>query len=422
MGYEILTNAKIMSDKIIQRILSGATKKHIGEDNSKAAVSYRSQNRKHKLDQDERTRISGDRDVDRYSYNEEVSASEKNSKRETDQDTEEYRSKTVKATKYAKQRNNDNGGGKRFKEYGYIDNRIRVYGDGSISEHIDEEKYTDDEETDKDCVTDNLNLPGARITSTLPNNDEPIGVLEDNIVRGIRDYLNVLFGSIIVSSRELLRKRRNDSQYCVADVVNAILRYNGVFYSKVRAFLSPKSLQEPLWYARYQNDRELWIFIDPVLYEEQCSQFSDNRVVITSGIVTLEKFNSDHFTFNNKIDLAMYNLGIMCDHLAQHILDNIYTRQVIPGEKLHKNFGKHGITLHSMLQLTDEYQNASTKFVQPIEANYPLFDPTTSSRSFTNNDSVLAYDTSPQGLRFLNINQLLQDSINNRQNANFSNL
>lgn len=413
-----------MSQAIMNRILSDASRRASNDDSDiwdrdkKQLVPYEKRNdtqesrryNRNERNESSRSRYNGSY-VD-HSGDEGMFAIEESRKRKSDQSSKINQTSAVAKRKYARSTN--------YSDFDYRFERDE-YENGN---ETDDHQEKSDEDKDQHANSVGVILPGAQITGILPKNNEPIGVLDKRVVQGLRDYLNIVFGAVTISRREHKQMRLDNSQHCVADIVNAILRYNGVFYEKIKAFISPKSLPEPLWFFRQNNDKELWLFIDVNLYDAHCTRFNDNRVIVTSGIVPLEKLNPDHMKMTSKIDLVEYNVVVMCDHLCQHILDSIYNQNPLPGGQLHDDFGRYGITMHSMLDLTDEHPSQPLRLLPEI--SFPSYDmPGTSSSSSRPvnarffdvdedyNDQTDDYDRVP------NINQLLRNASEYRRSIGF---
>lgn len=223
-----------------------------------------------------------------------------------------------------------------------------------------------------------ISLPGATARRQESNkiNGTPQGETPSNVVRNIRSYLDILFASVLLEAQYVLQNcetggtinrvnmstnENNFSQInkssiaAVPGVVSAILAYNNIEFKTIALAKTTIDIFEPIWYTYNVRQSRLTLFINEFMYDEFCIKNGDSRVLFTNGIVPIEQYNPYE---SNKhvpsINLAIVHCAILCDHVAQHILDDL----LVPRDDvtarcvdLHDSFGKHGTTLHSMFHL-----------------------------------------------------------------------
>lgn len=216
-------------------------------------------------------------------------------------------------------------------------------------------------------------IPGGEIEAAPSLKD----CVPDEIAFRIRTYLDVLLGATSIEKLRLATTMYNvsgigsaandrehrDSQYAIPNIVDAILKYNNIAFASVVLYRTKIELVEPIWYDIDLPNNELRLFV-PANSRAFPRQITDYPVVMASGIVPVERYNphAPNPAIDN-IDIATIHCAVMCDHVAQHIIDELLdTEPKSEGADIHDRFGRNGTTLHSMFDITsvgDKCENYS---------------------------------------------------------------
>lgn len=229
-------------------------------------------------------------------------------------------------------------------------------------------------------------IPGGAIKSDTRIQD----CLPNELSFRIRAYLDVLLGATSIEKLRLATMRfysgasastssandRNsrDSLYAIPTIVDAILKYNNIVFGSVTLYKTKADLIEPIWYDVDLPNNALRLFtnVDSRLFVRQMTDFP---VVMSSGIIPIERYNP--YVTNpmiDSIDAATIHCAVTCDHVAQHIIDEVLSDEPrIDGADVHDQFGKFGTTLHSMFDITImgdkcETQNETSRLVTIFDA------------------------------------------------------
>lgn len=225
-----------------------------------------------------------------------------------------------------------------------------------------------------------INLPGgygAQIKEFVPV----------SITQAIREYVDVVFGTAFIHAKD-----NCDINITFPFIIQNILQFNGILFERVSIYKINEELPEPLWFTYTDN-----VYVDSstsntsfkselVLYYNESMvrnmQKLNNTVHIDSGIVPLDYFNPK---FPTPLDIntytpSLYNAVVLCDHVSQHIIYDIYSqldekqsvstnnstescvdienkRRSRMNRPLHENWTKYGTTFSSMLKITAIYEN-----------------------------------------------------------------
>lgn len=223
--------------------------------------------------------------------------------------------------------------------------------------------------------------PGPSIRDCVP----------DEISFRVRAYLDVLLGATSIEKLRLATtmysvngsssvngdNAHRDSQYAIPNIVDAILKYNNITFGSVVLYRTKIELIEPIWYDIDIPNNELRLFVNTNsrLFPRH---MTDYPVVMASGIIPVERYNpyAPNPTIDN-IDIATIHCAVTCDHVAQHIIDDILdTEPKAEGADIHDRFGRCGTTLHSMFDITAvgdkcENYNETSKLVTLFDARSP---------------------------------------------------
>lgn len=182
----------------------------------------------------------------------------------------------------------------------------------------------------------------------------------DEIAFRIRAYLDMLFGVATIEKIRIYMgfssadRSNRDSMYAVPTIVDAILKYNNIAFGSVVLYITKVDLIEPIWYDIDLPNNTLRLFVnnDSRVFSRK---MNDYPVVVTSGIIPLERYNPyETDSMTDSIDTATIHCSVMCDHVAQHIINDLLLANEprAEGADVHHQFGKVGTTLHSMLDIT----------------------------------------------------------------------
>lgn len=204
-----------------------------------------------------------------------------------------------------------------------------------------------------------LELPGGTAKSLNPyeSNCKGSGVGEAprELVYNIRKYLDILLSSAVLEAKYLTSSEVNkpNSIYAIPGIVSSILEYNNIAFKTIKYCITRSELFEPVWYTYSVRKNELILYINESMYEEFCSKNSRDPVIFTSGIVPVEVFNpyETNPDTNNMLEASIIHCAIASDHVAQHIISDLYGSNPASCADIHDKFGEVGTTLHSMFYL-----------------------------------------------------------------------
>lgn len=206
------------------------------------------------------------------------------------------------------------------------------------------------------------------------NNGDPSlnDCVPNDIAFRVRAYLDVLLGATSIEKARLAAARYTsgggsgnrgfgknndlayrDSLYAVPNIVDAILKYNNIAFSSVILYRTKTELIEPIWYDIDLPNNELRLFAN-TNSRQFARQMNNYPVVMSSGIIPVERYNP--YMPNpiiDNIDIATIHCAVTCDHVAQHIIDEVFDPEPpADGADIHDRFARHGTTLHSMFDIT----------------------------------------------------------------------
>lgn len=220
------------------------------------------------------------------------------------------------------------------------------------------------------------------------------GALDDKLTWYMRQYLDMAMSSALFAMASIedthfsptassLSKGSKKTRIGYRDITAAIpgtvyniLRYNGFQFDNIGFYPKSVDIHEPIWYLINIRNNSLVLFINESMINEFCATAVGSSSISTTG-------NNDHLVViePNDIKLSAYNLQlgaikrdqerfipaaiklmILCDHVSQHILSELYNPNIPQAAKIHDHqyFRKCGTTLHSMLKLT-QYVSQNTK-------------------------------------------------------------
>lgn len=238
-----------------------------------------------------------------------------------------------------------------------------------------------------------VSLPGATAKKNKINrknvNSTRQGETPSNVVRNIRMYLDILFSSVLLEAKYILEncdtgdemreqlisgnstESNKSSISAVPGVVSAILAYNNIEFKTVALAKTTVDIFEPIWYTYNVRQSKLILYINEYMYDAFCIKNGDSHVLFTNGIVPIERYNPYETNKNvPSVNLAIVHCAILCDHVTQHILDELFASAddtTANCADLHEGFGKHGTTLHSMFHL--ESVRIPTPRTQTVQNN-----------------------------------------------------
>ncbi|KAG8362529.1 GbNV_gp13-like [Fopius arisanus] len=225
----------------------------------------------------------------------------------------------------------------------------------TIEETEDELPVSDKRTTDPEGVRKKkkIAVPGGEAIVNERSVKSKTGVLEPELTYFIRSYFDILFNSTTQSKLILLSRNIEQSEYAIPNIVANILQYNNIVFSKVTMSSSSIALPEPVWYDIDLPNSHLHLYLYSPMYDEFCVKLSDNPVIMASGIIPIENYNPiDVHPQLRDIDTATINCSIVCDHVAQHIISDIFNPLKPDGADIHAKYNEHGTTLHSIFDIT----------------------------------------------------------------------
>lgn len=233
--------------------------------------------------------------------------------------------------------------------------------DNEDSDELSDEIYNSNLKSRKSNRLDKsplLNLPGGLAKSKNPYDYKCVGsgVGEANreIVYNIRKYMDILLNSAVLEAKYLTSSEmgQSNSLLAIPGIVSAILEYNNISFRTIKYCVTRIDLYEPVWYTYNITKNELILYINEGMYEEFCSKNNNDPVIFTSGLVPIEIFNP--YENNPSVDIlqpSIIHCAIASDHVAQHIIYDLYCPNKVPCADIHDKFCDVGTTLHSMFYL-----------------------------------------------------------------------
>lgn len=208
-----------------------------------------------------------------------------------------------------------------------------------------------------DIVTNKIQLPGgvASLASAIDQVPEhfSIGEMPQALVTRIRFYVDILFSSVMLESRRIINTvSKPDSSLAIPGVVTSILQYNNIEFRTIRYRITKLDLPEPVWYTIDIKRNELIIYINEAMYNDFCAKSNELKVNFTSGSIPLHLHNPiSNRTPDVPIDWPMIHCAIAADHVAQHIITDLFITNKNRYADIHERFTEHGTTLHSIFKL-----------------------------------------------------------------------
>ncbi|AQN78563.1 ACH96133.1 GrBNV gp13-like protein [Kallithea virus] len=195
-----------------------------------------------------------------------------------------------------------------------------------------------------------IKLPGGSgIPSAIKNLGSGIGEIPKESVKLIRDYMDMLFSSVAIEANYLLQMNQQESILAIPGIVNAILEYNNLSFTNIKYCKTKIELIEPVWYTFNIAKSELILYFNEAFYDQFCMKNNDKPVLFTSGIIPIELLNPyETNPLFQTIDSAMIHSAILADHVAQHIILDIYRPDRSQCASIHDKFSCIGTTLHSI--------------------------------------------------------------------------
>lgn len=260
---------------------------------------------------------------------------------------------------------------------------LQVKNDRNDDNDDDDDDTTTDSETDDDEINDDcdninkistiLELPGGTSTTNNINlttfevvknckgniGSHSIGEVPREITYFIRQYMDCLFGAVILQAHAAAQRNNFMSYESVPGIVAEILNYNNIIFQDVSMIKSKLTLHEPIWYRIDVQRSTLTLYLDESLYDNMCMRLSDLPVSFDGGIISLDIFNpyEQNPILPTTISSAMISCAVMCDHVAQHIITDIFSCQDknslknLPDSHLHTEYTKYGTTMHSIFSI-----------------------------------------------------------------------
>lgn len=297
----------------------------------------------------------------------------------------------------------------------------------SINDKFDEDDKNNSNDDDNDNYDNTINqnrLSRRKIKTNKDNEDHK--AKDQNIVRlpggyatvvketssekvtyNIRRYLNLVFGKMVIDM-----KYYKDLKGIIPTIVSTILEFNNIAFGEVLLILTNDRLFEPVWYKMNLNSRKLILYMDEQMYLDFSRKFIKSiPVYYSSGTIPIEKYNTlyEH-PEEIKINFAMINVFVICDHVAQHIIFDIYNKDIKhKNDDIHLNYTKYGTTFHSMFEIERINKQTHPECNDPAEnesiglfEHYPDEMKKKNNRfnndnfNFSTNDTVLENLLSPQ--------------------------
>lgn len=221
----------------------------------------------------------------------------------------------------------------------------------------------------------NLKLPGGIAKSVNKYEfkclGSGVGEAPRAVVNHIRNYLDILINSAVLEAKYITSSEvdRANSLLAIPGIVSAILEYNNISFKTIKYCVTRVDLFEPVWYTYNIAKNELILYINESMYEEFCSKNNNDPVIFTSGIIPIEIFNP--YETNPEVEILQSNkqiihCAIASDHVAQHIINDLYGGNKASCSDIHHKFNEIGTTLHSMFHI----ERTCTKMPKKEYSNY----------------------------------------------------
>lgn len=220
----------------------------------------------------------------------------------------------------------------------------------------DDDVVVDDVKKSKSSGNDVILLPGGSgitdIKQNLSFTNNGIGEASRDITFYIREYIDILFSSVMLEAKNIVSKNLRESIYAIPGVVSAILEYNNISFKTILLSKTKISLHEPIWYYYNILKSELCLFVNERFYDNFCIKNGDKPVIFSGGVISIEMFNPyETNPIADNLDLAMIHCAIACDHVAQHIITDILIEDKFPCSDIHDKYVDAGTTLHSIFRI-----------------------------------------------------------------------
>lgn len=205
-------------------------------------------------------------------------------------------------------------------------------------------------------VSGELDLPGAtaRRAPIAVGKPQKVGELSEEMTLKIRRYLDMLLGSVLIEARRLVGNGHSMTMYAIPNVVCDILEYNNLRFATVKFALTKHQLFEPIDYVIDQST--LTLVVNESMYNEYCLTNNSGTVIFPSGLIPIDRYNPPETDPSlGEINYPVIRCAIACDHVAQHILYDVYGRnQDRPATAgIHEYWTDvDATTLHSMFRIT----------------------------------------------------------------------
>nr|WAQ80012.1 GrBNV_gp13-like protein [Oryctes rhinoceros nudivirus] len=254
-----------------------------------------------------------------------------------------------------------------------------------------------------------LKLPGGVAKTVASYSDKcmgsGIGEAPREIVQNVRRYMDVLINSVVLEAKFItsLEMEQSNSLLAIPGVVSSILEYNNISFKTIKYCVTKVDIFEPVWYTYSITKSELILYINEAMYEEFCSKNNNDPVIFTSGVIPIEIYNPYEVDPGlNIMQAPIIHCAIASDHVAQHIIYDIYCTNKVPCADIHEKFGDVGTTLHSMFHL----ERTCTKMPKREYSNYLTLGGTSSSTPLLKSTQRIIESIIPQ------TQQMLDNSLN----------
>lgn len=273
----------------------------------------------------------------------------------------------------------------------------------------------------------NLKLPGGVAKTVASYSDKcmgsGVGEAPREVVQNVRRYMDVLINSVVLEAKFItsLEMEQSNSLLAIPGVVSSILEYNNISFKTIKYCITKVDIFEPVWYTYSITKSELILYINESMYEEFCSKNNNDPVIFTSGVIPIEIYNPYEVDPGlNIMQAPIIHCAIASDHVAQHIIYDIYCMNKVPCADIHEKFCDVGTTLHSMFHL----ERTCTKMPKREYSNYLTLGSTASSMPLLNSTQRIIESIIPQNQQMsensLNFaysslipqNQVLENSVN----------
>ncbi|AYP97916.1 GrBNV gp13-like protein-like protein [Mauternbach virus] len=246
-----------------------------------------------------------------------------------------------------------------------------------------------------------IKLPGgSAMPMAIKNVSTNMGEVPIEYVKYIRDYMDILFSSVAFEANSLIQMDKMESILAVPGIVNAILEYNNISFINIKYCKTTIDLFEPIWYSYNIAKSELILYFNDALYDRFCMESDDKPVLFTSGVIPIDLLNPyENDPNHDTIDSAMIHAAIAADHVAQHIISDIYQPNKPQCASIHDKFTDYGTTLTSIFFIEQnsismpkrEYNNYMT-----MTMNYPTMMNNNNYGSLNSTQNLLNTFLTPQ--------------------------